>query len=251
MKEKLVNAMASVLVKEGISFEAFMKGTPSGFWAKVSAITGQKKSAAGMYWSKYKAKGLSAMLEARFSESVECESQDAHNQLGEQMPLSDERVSCETHIAPDQGEALSPECDAHAAHNIETPSNNEPDESVEYDAHILWSDIDKRMRAIAREVTENMLNEMNVRHEQHMMNVSREITGEDLPPEPEYLKGKKGRRQNRDYERLTVGINKNLARLFKADMAHMKVSSASRMMDIILWRYYGRPELAFKDDDNK
>jgi hypothetical protein len=73
----------------------------------------------------------------------------------------------------------------------------------------------------------------------------------DLPPEPKEIKKKpgtkaKGRsRQNRDYDRHTVTVDSTLWRLFEKDMKRRRVSSASRMMDVILWNYYGRPALSY------
>ena len=76
---------------------------------------------------------------------------------------------------------------------------------------------------------------------------------DDLPPEPKEIKKKpgtkaKGRsRQNRDYVRHTVTVDSTLWRLFEKDMKRRRVSSASRMMDVILWNYYGKPALVVHD----
>lgn len=80
---------------------------------------------------------------------------------------------------------------------------------------------------------------------------------DDLPPEPKEIKKKpgtkgKGRsRQNRDYVRHTVTVDSSLWRLFEQDMKSRRVSSASRMMDVILWNYYGRPTLSYMTESEK
>jgi hypothetical protein len=162
-------------------------------------------------------------LSAEHAERDECderEARDAHNGDDERQ---DSGVICV-------------ECAEHDARN----------EHESHDAHIPWSEMETRMREIAREVVENVMNEMNVMNVQHVMNVNHETAGQDLPPEPQYLKGKKGRRQDRAYKRFTVGVDSNLAKLFEAEMKRLNVSGG-RLMDIILWERYGRPKLSFED----
>jgi hypothetical protein len=80
---------------------------------------------------------------------------------------------------------------------------------------------------------------------------------DDLPPEPKEIKKKpgtkaKGRsRQNRDYVRHTVTVDSTLWRLFEKDMKRRRVSSASRMMDVILWNYYGKPALSYMTESQE
>jgi len=79
----------------------------------------------------------------------------------------------------------------------------------------------------------------------------------DLPPEPKEIgrkpgtKGKGRSRQNRDYVRHTVTVDSTLWRLFEQDMKRRRVSSASRMMDVILWNYYGKPTLSYMTESEK
>jgi hypothetical protein len=80
---------------------------------------------------------------------------------------------------------------------------------------------------------------------------------DDLPPEPKEIKkepGTKGKgrsRQNRDYERHTVTVDSSLWRLFEQDMKNRRISSAGRMMDVILWNYYGKPDLSYMTESQK
>lgn len=99
------------------------------------------------------------------------------------------------------------------------------------------SDFEARMRAKAREVFREMQNEMIV-----------PTTIEDIPPEPATVRGVKGRRQDRDYQKVTLTIDRALWELFEAERKGLSVSAA-RMMDTILWRYFGRPKLSFEKDE--
>lgn len=177
-------------------------------------------------------------------ESEACDERDAHNSLDQETRGSAE---CEEHDAHNRTEGLyaeHAECDAHderaecAAHNGDTESQEVISaESDERDAHLPWAEIEARMRRIATEVLENVRNEMNM---------NREISGQDLPPEPQYLKGQRGRRQDRTYKRLTLSVDINLAERFEDEMRQLNVS-AGRLFDIILWQRYGKPKLSFEE----
>lgn len=175
-------------------------------------------------------------------ESDECDERASQESLPDESPLSDERASHDADTVQEPGGTLPDEHEGRAAHISEQA---ECDEHGEHDAHIPWTEIEERMKAIAREVATSVMNEMNVSHEMNVMNVNHE-PGPDLPPEPEYRKGQKGRKQNRTYERLTVSLDANLAALFRAEMKRRKVSSG-RMMDIVCWHYFGKPHLSFED----
>lgn len=71
----------------------------------------------------------------------------------------------------------------------------------------------------------------------------------DMPPEPQVIKGEgKGRRENRDYEKASVTVDKVLWEKFCAERDRLRVSSG-RLMDIILWRAFGRPRLSYEPTD--
>jgi hypothetical protein len=71
--------------------------------------------------------------------------------------------------------------------------------------------------------------------------------GEDFPPEPRTIVGAgKGRRETRKYERISLTIDSNLWKLVQTDMEKLRVS-AGRMIDVLLWRVYGRPKLSFEE----
>jgi hypothetical protein len=96
-------------------------------------------------------------------------------------------------------------------------------------------ELDERMRQIAREVFREMLGEATV-----------PIT-EDIPPEPRTLKGSgKGRRQDREYVKATITVDRNLWALFETERKRLRVSVA-RMAEILLWRALGRPKLSFEE----
>ena len=72
----------------------------------------------------------------------------------------------------------------------------------------------------------------------------------DLPPEPASLKGteKGGRRQTRQYEKLSCTVDSVLFELFRSECTERKLS-AGRMLDALLWNHYGRPELSYQQAD--
>jgi len=72
---------------------------------------------------------------------------------------------------------------------------------------------------------------------------------EDFPPEPRIITGAgKGRRETRKYARISLTVDANLWKLVQADMERLKVS-AGRMVDILLWRAYGKPKLSFEEEE--
>jgi hypothetical protein len=72
---------------------------------------------------------------------------------------------------------------------------------------------------------------------------------DDFPPEPRVISGAgKGRRETRKYARISLTIDQNLWDLVQRDMERMKVS-AGRMIDILLWRAYGKPRLSFEEPE--
>ena len=97
----------------------------------------------------------------------------------------------------------------------------------------------EQMREIAREVCQEMIESLR----------PRVVAAEDLPPEPQSIKGKPGRRQNRDYEKISVTLDSALWEKFKAERDRLKVSN-SRLIDIILWQRYGKPRLSFESKPN-
>jgi len=100
------------------------------------------------------------------------------------------------------------------------------------------SDLEAFVRKIARETCEEIMRNMT----------SVQAAAGDMPPEPAAVLGVKGRRQDRDYRKITLTIDKSLWDLFEAERKRLSVSAA-RMMDIVLWRHYGRPRLSFEKDE--
>jgi hypothetical protein len=60
------------------------------------------------------------------------------------------------------------------------------------------------------------------------------------------LKGAIGRKQDRDFHKVTVTVDKELWKLFQREQKRLG-ASASRTMDTILWRHFGKPRLSFED----
>jgi hypothetical protein len=124
--------------------------------------------------------------------------------------------------------------DAHAAQDIEKP------EMFSMEA------LDARIRQIVKEV-------LSEQQEMRKMQVQQTAeVDEAMPPAPVTLKGRqgeKGRRENREYERFTFGIDKVLAARFVAE-AKEKNLSAGKLLDVILWNRYGRPVLSYMEPGN-
>jgi hypothetical protein len=97
----------------------------------------------------------------------------------------------------------------------------------------------EQIKEIAREVFKEMIESLR----------PQATVAEDLPPEPKSVKGKPGRRQNRDYEKISVTLDSALWEKFKAERDRLKVSN-SRLIDIILWQRYGKPRLSFESKPN-
>jgi len=180
-------------------------------------------------------------------------------QTPEEPVTHEQRASHEAHhVLPVESVSGGPEtietsepgaheaCEAHEAQpgHEEAPDEREGyaprDDHAAHEAQPAWPDIEERMRQIARDVVQETMNQVNVNH------VRQEIDNEDFPPEPETLKGVKGRKEDRKYKRFTISLDQNLARLFEADMERLRVG-AGRMADIIFWRYYGKPALTYGD----
>ena len=67
-----------------------------------------------------------------------------------------------------------------------------------------------------------------------------------LVPEPTVIKGKgPGRKLNRDFERLSVAVDKSLLTLFEEEKKKLRIP-ASRLLDSILWNHYGKPVIVSK-----
>jgi hypothetical protein len=108
--------------------------------------------------------------------------------------------------------------------------------------------LEERMRAIAREVFTEMIADI-----QGSIDVAYvPVEGEEIPPEPQVITGHgKGRKEDREYERLTISLDKVLFGKFKKEMKSRNLS-AGKLMDVILWNRYGKPKLSYynKEQDN-
>ncbi len=103
---------------------------------------------------------------------------------------------------------------------------------------LINEELEKQMQTVAREVFREMIAAYNV---QSLM-----PNNEASPPEPSTVTGEgRGRKENRQYERITVTIDQKLAGLFRQEMKARNLS-AGRLMDVILWNRYNRPRLSYE-----
>jgi len=123
------------------------------------------------------------------------------------------------------------------------PPNKEPEpKPKEVPVPTPFPDLDDRIRAVAREVFQEMLQDM-----QNERNILTSI--DDAPPPPEVLKGRVGRKENRIYKRLTLTLDEALYDRFIEERNRLKVSSG-RLADIILWQRYGKPKLSYESSED-
>lgn len=174
--------------------------------------------------------------------------ENAHNQPALEMGgLSADHYERASHNGPEPtGGQLSDGRSEHDAHNRGT-LRVLSDECYADSAHNpLPEGWKQQMEEIATKVCRNMLNEMNVKP---IITVPED---EEVPPAPVTIRRQgRGRRQNRSYERITLTIDAELARFFKAEVDnHPLRLSAGRLMDVILWNRYGRPRLSYQESDD-
>ena len=151
-------------------------------------------------------------------------------------------------LAPDVYDEHEPE--------IEYAERGDGGEYKEHDAHddllpeaerqhinLIDSNLEQRMEEVARNVFHLMMNEIQVQN--MMYGKSFDLDGiEEIPPEPKTVKGIKGRREDRVYKRYTAGIDVKLVPLFEHEMKK-KGLSCGKLLDIILWNRYGKPNLSY------
>jgi len=101
------------------------------------------------------------------------------------------------------------------------------------------TEIDERIKAVARQVFQKMF--YGMREEMNTM-----ADMQDVPPEPRVIKGEgKGRREDRQYTKASVTVDKVLWNLFVKERDRLRVSTG-RLMDIVLWRHFGKPKLSYE-----
>lgn len=70
----------------------------------------------------------------------------------------------------------------------------------------------------------------------------------ELVPKPKPKKGEgKGRRLDRQFDKVTITIDKNLNKLFNQEARRLRIEQ-SRLIDSILWNRYGKPALTYGDN---
>jgi hypothetical protein len=117
-----------------------------------------------------------------------------------------------------------------------------PSESKEHNEHSvdqlppehIADELEARMRAIAKEVFQEMMTTMPT--------ATSPVYEADMPPEP----GPGGRhgKKDREYFKISLTIDQGLWNRFIEERDALRLSSG-RLMDKILWEYYGRPSLSY------
>jgi hypothetical protein len=98
----------------------------------------------------------------------------------------------------------------------------------------------EQMKETAREVCREMIEALQ----------SQAAAIGEFPPEPDTVRGgAPGRRGNRRYRKASFTIDDELWKLFEAERDKLKLSN-SRMMDTILWRYFGKPRLSYESESD-
>ena len=154
-------------------------------------------------------------------------------------------------LAPDVYDEHEPDIEY-----AERGASDEPDELAELNArndllpepegqpiYLIDNNLEERMEEIARNVFHHMMNEMQEQHIRYGESITLPET-EERPPEPKTVKGIKGRREDRVYKRYTPGIDVKLVPLFEHEMKK-KGLSCGKLLDIILWNRYGKPNLSY------
>jgi len=93
------------------------------------------------------------------------------------------------------------------------------------------------MLRIAEEVATEVLQSISVSR-------TESVGALEEPPEPERVPGT--RRENRDWERISATIDRNLIKFFNREKKERRMST-SRLLETILWLHYGKPRLSYEE----
>ena len=70
----------------------------------------------------------------------------------------------------------------------------------------------------------------------------------ETPPESKTVKGGgRGRKEKRDYVKITPTVDRVLFDLFDSETKKLKISQG-KLLDIILWNWYEKPKLSYEED---
>ncbi|MFC1835041.1 hypothetical protein ACFL2Q_09930 [Thermodesulfobacteriota bacterium] len=151
-------------------------------------------------------------------------------------PNVDEQYEGAEHKEPAAEDVKQPEPDEQNERDDQQPIPET--EEVETAVPDHW---ESRMRAIANEVCNELMNTV------HTIHIKSE--GNDMPPEAITLKGVgRGRKENRKYDRITVTVDKILMELAKKEAKDRRTSIA-KIVDAALWVRYGKPKLSYMTED--
>ena len=97
---------------------------------------------------------------------------------------------------------------------------------------------EEKMRQIAREVYQES---------GHNIPNGPLVFNHDAPPEPQTLKGARGRKEDRQIKKISATIDEVLWGLFEVERKRRGLSTG-RLLDIILWQWYGKPKLSYGEE---
>ena len=70
----------------------------------------------------------------------------------------------------------------------------------------------------------------------------------ETPPESKTVKGSgRGRKETRDYVKITPTVDRVLFNLFDANAKKLKISHG-KLLDIVLWHWYEKPKLSYEEE---
>lgn len=70
----------------------------------------------------------------------------------------------------------------------------------------------------------------------------------EMPPESKTIKGGgRGRKETRDYVKITPTVDRILFNLFDGEAKKKKLSHG-KLLDVILWHWYEKPKLSYEED---
>jgi hypothetical protein len=125
----------------------------------------------------------------------------------------------------------------------------EPDENVQNDKNNpTVQTIENIVNARLEERITELEERLRERFAAQARNVKQDVHGaenRDEPPKPT----RHGHKENRLYEKFNATLDTELCKRFKAECDERNIS-AGRLLDKILWHWYGQPRLSYMTDDN-
>lgn len=233
-----IEAVRTVLLREGVSLDSLKGKAPYGFWSKVGTLTGQEATAAQVYWGRVKKKGLSPDEEAWLSNV------DMVDQA--QEAVRQDASDATTVAKVDKGEEVLAQ-DAPGIANVDNldaeAETQQP--TVKYDK-VDKHELESMLHALELRLTtliDRRIEDAMATHES-----TKDVTFDnlDMPPIPPKV-GEAKKKFKGSKKDLRVRIDKNLYDLLEKDVKAHFGENWSRALDAVLWRYYSKPQLSFEE----